>query len=370
MKIVQLCPYAMDRPGGVQRHIRDLSNWFAREGHETRIVAPPLPGQTPVRSGQLHEIGRAKSISLHGTAFEIAIAAPWAVKRMANDLRAWGADIIHMHTPWTPMVVGQLHKALQLPTVTTIHATLPEANGADLIDRYIRRSARKYIAKSQAIVTPSTAPLEMLRTISPGLSATVLPPCVDLSPFRDARAQGNTGDQIKLLFLGRFEPRKGVDVLLHAWPKIADALPTAQLTIAGHGEMRDQVHAAKSDRLCVVDHPSDATVCDLMGHADFFLAPAPYGESYGLVLAEAMSAGALPIAAANAGYRSILSGDGSSLLVPPGDPDALCARVIKLAGDPTQRVTLEEWQTKAARNSDVTFAGPQYLDLFRTVLAG
>ncbi|MEL7115609.1 MAG: glycosyltransferase, partial [Pseudomonadota bacterium] len=102
------------------------------------------------------------------------------------------------------------------------------------------------------------------------------------------------------LFLGRLEPRKGIDILLEAWGEIQAALPGAQLTIAGDGPLGDAVRATPS--ITYHPPPDDAARANLLAQADLFLAPAPYGESYGLVLAEAAAAGAIPIAAANAGY--------------------------------------------------------------------
>ena len=367
MKIVQLCPYAMARPGGVQRHVRDLSNWLTAQGHETRIIAPPSAGASACQIDNLFEIGRARSLGLHGTAFEIAAASPFATRALARELRAWGADLVHLHTPWTPFLVGQMHRALKLPTVTTIHATLPAADKTGLVDRYIRWSAKRFLQKSAAILTPSESPLHMLRTLIPGLDAMILPPCVDLSTFADA--PGNRPkDEINLLFLGRLERRKGLDVLLDAWPKISAVLPHATLTIAGDGELRPRVQGAVQGRLIYVGRPDDAEVVRLMARAHFFMAPAPFGESYGLVLAEAMAAGAVPIAAANDGYASVLVGDGRALLVPPDDADAFAARIIALSQDPDRYTALRSWGRAQAKHSDVRGVGPRYIDLYRTVL--
>ena len=107
MKIVQLCPYAMARPGGVQRNVRDLSAWLDQQGHETRIIAPPAPGEAPKRAGRLIKIGRSRAFGTHGTAFELSRASRHELRQTVQELRDWGAELIHMHTPWTPMLVWQ-----------------------------------------------------------------------------------------------------------------------------------------------------------------------------------------------------------------------------------------------------------------------
>lgn len=368
MKIVQLCPYAMSRPGGVQRHVRDLAGWLRAQGHDTRIVAPPAPGAAPRADGQLCEIGHARPISLHGTGFEISLAAPWAVRRLARELRGWGADLVHMHTPWTPMLVWQMWRALALPTVTTIHATLPGPDGRGLHDRYIRRAARHFLRHSIAVTAPSQAPVAMLEGLAPGVAIEVLPPAVDLSGWRALADTGREGGPIRMVFLGRLEERKGVPILLEAWRQVSETVPGLHLTVAGEGALRSMVETAvardASGRLTYAGHPDDADARALVAAADLFLAPAPYGESFGIVLAEAMSAGAVPIAAANPGYASVLTGPGADLLVPPGDAAALAARIRDLTGDPTRRAALRDWGRGHAEGFDIRAVGPAYLDLY------
>lgn len=365
MKIVQLCPYAMARPGGVQRHVRDLSAWLTANGHDTRIVAPPAPGAAPRHAGALIEVGTSRSFGAHGTGFELSRVGPGALLSVVAELREWGADLVHMHTPWTPMLVWQLWRRLRLPTVTTIHATLPGDDGTGLIDRYIRFAARRFLRRSAAVVVPSQAPVPMLTRLHPGLTPHILPPCVDLSAWR-AQPRGDAPG-LHLVCLGRLEPRKGVDILLRAWPRIAAALPEARLTIAGDGPLRAQVEAATSQRLHYAGRPEDSAARALLASADILAAPAPYGESYGLVLAEAMAAGAVPVAAANAGYAEILQGE-DDLLVPPGDAEALAARIIDLAGDPGALTARRDAMRARAMGSDVTQAGPKYAALYASLV--
>ena len=325
MKIVQLCPYAMDRPGGVQRNVRDLAAWLDQQGHETRIIAPPASGARPKPAGNLIELGQSRAFGTHGTAFELSRASGGAVRQVVQELKDWGADIVHMHTPWTPMLVWQVWRRLRLPTAATIHATLPSPDAKGVIDRYIRWSARRILANSDAIIVPSTAPLEMLHRLDPGLKAAVLPPAGNLQGWRD-------------------------------------------LTIAGDGEMRDQVQAMIGARLTHLGRLQDAEMQSLLSQTDLFLAPAPYGESYGLVLAEAMASGAVPVAAGNAGYTSVIGKSGAGLIVPPGDAEALAQKVIELARDPKEIARWRIWASERSRASDVATVGPQYEALFQSGL--
>ena len=174
---------------------------------------------------------------------------------------------------------------------------------------------------------------------------------------------------MEFAFIGRLEERKGIDVLLKAWPRIAAAVPDARLTIAGDGALRREVEAASGHGIKFAGAIDDAAAQALLGRSDLLLAPAPYGESYGLILAEAMAAGAVPIAAANPGYASLLAEQADCLLVRPGDASALANAAIALAKSPKRLETLRNWAVRAAEASDIKYAGPQYEALYSGLLA-
>ena len=369
MRIVQILPYAMARPGGVQSHVRDLSHWLRGEGHEVRIVAPPTPDGICAYGTEC--CGKSRMVSMFGTRFEVSYALRAERRRLIADLRDWGADLVHLPTPWTPFVAWQVWRELRLPTVTTFHATLPAADVSGLAARVLRIAARHFLSHSRIVVVPSPTPLPHLGAAARDARVEVVPPSVDLAPWRQARkTEQNQG--LDIVFLGRFEARKGLDVLLAAWPQIASALPDARLTIAGGGELRPLVEHAlvlpHGERIRLVDRPDDITARTLVGGADIFAAPAPYGESFGLVLVEAMAAGALPVAAANDGYASVMNGEGAELLVPPGDAGALAQRIVSLAGDRPARERLTVWADARAQGADIRGTGPVFTRLYREAL--
>jgi len=158
-------------------------------------------------------------------------------------------------------------------------------------------------------------------------------------------------------------------VLLDAWRRLAERRTGLRLTIAGDGALRPKVEAAVaadgSQRLQYVGRPDGATARRLIGAADLFIAPAPFGESFGIVLAEAMSAGAVPVAADNPGYASVLGARGGDLLVPSGDPAALADRIAALAANPALRRSLRDWGGEHAGAFDIRRVGPSYLRLFQ-----
>lgn len=368
MKVLQVCPYDMTRPGGVQNHIRDLAAWLERQGHPTRIVAPrPLRGNA--MPDNVFPVGRARLIKVHGTVTEIAYASRRERTRLDRELRAFRPDIIHLHTPWTPLLPFQVWRRARLPTVATFHATLPEGGG--LLSRALRKAAGYFLQRIDAAVVPSVSALGPLAAL-PGAVPLVLPPAVDLSPWRQAgRSAEKSGEEaLKLVFLGRLEHRKGIDVLLKAWKQLERLLPQAQLLIAGSGAMEELVRnaAANGSRLRHLPQPSDEEARRLVAEADLLIAPSLYGESFGIVLIEAMAAGAVPVAAANAGYRTVMTGESDELLVPPGDAAALAQTIVRLAGDRAKLGRLRRWGEAHAAGFDVAAVGPRLLALFGEVL--
>lgn len=366
MKIVQVSPYSMDRPGGVQTHIRDLATWLRNRGHEVRIVSPP--GTGGVEGGMA--LGRFRVMKLHGTAFEISRANKAELRACLDELRDWGAEVMHLHTPWTPMLAWQVWRGLKLPTVATFHATLPQGTGFDPFKWYIQRAARHFHKNLDRVLVPSAAPQTQWRDLGFDPVPDISPPTVDLARWRDAKTVREGGPH--LVFMGRLEERKGVQVLLEAWGEIARALPGACLTIAGDGALKGPLtqyaDAQALPRVAFLPPPSDAEAPGLIASADFFMAPAIGGESFGLVLIEAMSAGALPVAAANPGYETVLSGEGKSLLVPPSNPTKLAAKVVELAKDADRQAELRHWAEDRAAEFDVAAVGPTLESYFKQAI--
>jgi len=367
MRIVEICPYDMARPGGVQNHVRDLAHWLSGHGHETIILAP-RPAVHQVEPGA-RTIGRQHLIRLHGTVTEVSLAMPGELAALKQAMASFRPDIVHLHTPWTPLMPWQAWRAMGGPTIATFHATLPDptsiSGGALLL------AARYFLRRIDAGIVPSAAPLAALPRGDGLAPISILPPAIDLASWFEA-SRPRSGQRLSVAFLGRLEQRKGVDVLMRAWDMAAPRLPAARLTIAGGGPLQGQVAAWCEGRVDASHMPAPDPLAarSLFGNADIVVAPSRYGESFGLVLAEAMAAGAVPVAAANAGYASTLAGPFASvLLYPPEEPEALANRIVALAQDRALRQAVCDWGRERARMIDITAVAPQYVDLFQRVLA-
>ncbi|SMP03574.1 glycosyltransferase family 4 protein [Shimia sagamensis] len=370
MKIVQLTPYAMDRPGGVQTNIRDLATWCRTQGHEVRIVAPP--GDPNHTETDLMTVGSARPWSIHGTSFEVSRATRAELKAAVAELRQWGAEVVHMHTPWTPLLPWQVWRALSLPSIATFHATLPENTGFDPMSAALRRVGHYFNRRISRVIVPSKAPYRQWETSGANPLPSILPPTIDLSEWRTAGEAAGPSGPFRVVYMGRLEARKGVSVLLDAWRAVVATVPDAELIIGGHGEEETALRAQAEDltRVTFRPPPNNADARTLIASADIFAAPALHGESFGLVLIEALAAGTLPVAAANEGFATVMTGTGEDLLVPPGDAGALAQKLIKLAQSPDKRAQLTNWASAHAMNFDVSTVGPKYVELYAQALAG
>lgn len=361
----------MSRHGGVQSHVRDLSAWLQAQGHQVRILSPAAQGRAR-QSGD--EIGQARKLALNDTSFEISWISSRDLASLTNDLTRWGTEIAHFHTPCTPLMPFRLWQALDVPRVATFHSTPPDADRHGIKTRIARRISGWFLRRADAAVFPSQPVCDLFGDLARARPPAVLPPSVDLSPWRavasetrDAAGQGGP----RIAYLGRLEPRKGLDTLLAAWPQIEASLPEAQLLIAGDGSLKGKVLALAqtSPRLRYLPAPDDASARQIVARTDFLVAPAGYGESFGIVLIEAMAAGALPVAAANPGFASVMTGPGAELLFPPHGSGDLAARLIALAGDPARRTSLRRWGQSRAQEFDIATQGPRFTALYQEVLA-
>ena len=359
MKVLQVCPYDFARPGGVQRHVRDLSRALKTAGHEVSIVAPGAGTEAGV-----HAIGAHRPWSLHGTNLELT----WASQRAFDGLARERFDVLHVHTPWTPFMPGQALRRLAplaRVRVATFHDTPPPTWSGALRRALYKVWSRRLSYRLDAMIAVSASVDRHLRARA-GCARRRLPACIDLRPYAGVSAKTQGGPPV-ILFVGRLEPRKGILLLIEA---LAIA-PGATLVVCGDGPERaaaEALAAAKRVPVRFTGALDDAARLALYGEADLFCAPSPYGESYGLVIAEAMAAGLPVVAAANDGYRTVLQGDGAAGLVAPGSARALAEGLSRLIGDPALRQSLSRWGRRRAQDADINVRLGDFISLYEAGL--
>ncbi len=319
MRIAQVCPYDYLRPGGVQTHIRGLSAELRRRGHEVEVLAPR--GRPGDELG-LRTVGCCRPLSFSATSIDLGVAGCGELGRLSRQRY----DLVHYHTFWNPLIPLQVRAVLHVPSVATFHDTPPPGLFGSLAEKVLMPLAAGLIGRFlvQAVVAVSPVTQRYLGR------AFVIPNGIEIGQ-PELPASGS-----EVLYLGRLEPRKGISVLLQAFGRLRQLVPAARLTVAGDGPLRSRLEREAGPRVDFLGEVDEPTRRSLLAQCALVCAPSLYGESFGLVLLEAMAAGRPVVAAANDGYTSLLTGELRTLLVPPGDPESLAERLADLLTDRAQ----------------------------------
>lgn len=374
MRIVQVCPYDPDRHGGVQRNLHALDHVLRQRGHETLIVAP---GSAPGPEDHVLRLGGMRSIAFAGTRFEVTWAGGEELRKAVAALRSWRPDVVHFHTPWDPLMPWQLFRRLDMARVATFHDTPPPGITGAALRNLFKLLSRRLLGELDGAIAVSEAPMQHLRWGASGVKPVILPPVTDLSPFLALEARAETPPMV--LFIGRLEPRKGVQVLLRAIALLASGavplpagLAPPHFVVAGQGDLLPEVLDTRRRLgeawITHVPAPSEIGQLALLGRASLAVSPALYGESFGIVLAEALASGIPVIGADNAGYRTVLTGPGSRLLVPAGDAEALARRITGLLARPDEMQSLAAWGRAHARQFDVAARAADFEAVYRAAI--
>jgi phosphatidylinositol alpha-mannosyltransferase len=369
MRIAQVCPYDYHQPGGVQVHIRDLSARFRKLGHDVTVIAPNSTRKRDDEPNVVH-VGQCRGVNFNKTHFEITIARGDEKRRLDTLFAPGQFDVIHFHTIWTPLIPAQILRRAHCATVATFHDTPPDTL-AGAITRLVFRGLSWYLLRRlDAAIAVSGAPARHL-VRAPGKPFHFLPPCTDLSRFTEEHApldQYRDG-RVNILFLGRLEARKGILELLRAYERLQQDETPIRLIVAGEGELMPEVRRFIRDRnleaVELVGAVDDAAKLRLFATCDLFCSPALYGESFGIVLVEAMASGKPVVAVANRGYVSVMQGDAAPFLTRPGDIGDLYEKLRTLIENPALRSALGGWGRQTAPQYDCRAVAPKYLEVYR-----
>jgi phosphatidylinositol alpha-mannosyltransferase len=366
VRIALVCPYDWSKPGGVREHVESLAGLLGAE-HDVRVFAPvtgaPPPGVEPV--------GRAVGVPYNRSVAPVALS-PLAGRRAVRALRAYEPDLVHVHEPVAPLVSLAASLRGPRPVVGTFHIW----SDRDRAYRLAAPLARRVVAGLAARVAVSLAARDYVAGAVGLDPATfrVVPNGVDVDRFATAEPLRELADPERplLLFVGRLEPRKGLDVAVRAFLRLRRSVPGVRLCVVGDGPER-----ARCQALIPPEVRPDALFVGRVSHEDLpryhasaqvFLAPATTGESFGIVLLEAMAAG-LPVVASDIpGYRSVMSDRVQGLMVPPMNAFALADVASALLADPASRDAMAaEGRRTAARYAWPVIVA-QLLEVYRAAV--
>ncbi|MHB1775102.1 MAG: glycosyltransferase family 4 protein [Acidimicrobiales bacterium] len=332
MNVAMVCPYSLSRPGGVQGQALGLARSLAGRGHRVLVLAPddelstgtdhPLDdASTGHGRAAVRVIGRPTVLRSNGSQVPLALS-PAAALRTLAAVRQFGADVVHLHEPLAPCAGYACLARSAVPLVGTYHraggsgwyrAMGPFARWAN------RRLAVRCAVSVAAMATAKEAMGGEYRVLFNGVATE-----------RFARARPWPTEKPTVLFVGRHEERKGLDVLLEAFGRV-DA--PAELWVAGAGPATEGLRRrfGGDRRVRWLGRVGDAELAERMAGAHVLCAPSLGGESFGVVLLEAMAAGCAVVASDLPGYRECAGGDAE--LVAPGDPVALAGALARVLAD-------------------------------------
>jgi phosphatidyl-myo-inositol alpha-mannosyltransferase len=358
VRIAVVCPYAWEAPGGVQVHVRNLATRLLDRDHEVTVLAPTTrrPSEAWVRS-----VGRPLRVPYRGT---VAPIAPLSFRRTRDALRAFRPDVVHVHEPLTPSASMFATIAARAPIVATVHAYLDRSLVMELSAQILRRIWRRVdlgIAVSEAAAT-------FLRRTLPEAELEIVPNGVDVGAFSGATPREDLPEGRRILWVNRLDAQKGFPVALAAFSKVVAEVPEAVLVVVGDGKDRDSLGLLTASVLARVDMRGaepNAAVPGYHAASEVFVASASGQESFGIVLVEAMAAGVPIVATDIPGYREVITDGLDGLLVPPRDPEAVAAGLVRLLTDPDRAARLAQ----AGRARAKTFDWPVIIDRLEALYA-
>lgn len=353
LRVGLVCPYSLDVPGGVQAHVLGLAAALRVLGHEAAVLAPaagPVPEfVTPA--------GRALGLPYNGSVARVAFG-PVSYARVRRWLAEHRFDVLHLHEPTTFSLSALALMMAEDPVVATFHT----ATDRSLVLRAMGGVARPLLERVTAriAVSPTARRVQVEHL---GGDAVEIPNGVDVAGLAAAVAlPRDAGATVG--FLGRFEePRKGMPVLLEALQRLRRTRPDVELLVVGPGDPA-ALAGVPATALGPVD---DAAKARALRSMDVFCAPNLGGESFGMVLAEAMAAGAPVVASDLDAFAAVL--DGHGVLVPPGDPAALAVALEALLADPARRAALAAAGRGRAAAFDWPSVAGRVVQVYRAAIA-
>ena len=360
-----VCPYGWDTPGGVQSHVRDLAEYLIREGHFVSVLAPAIDDEN--LPSYVTSAGRPISIPYNGAVARV-LFGPIAFSRVRHWISQGDFDVLHLHEPAIPSISLLACWAAEGPLVGTFHAAAKRQKVTFAVAPFLE----PVIEKLNARIAVSEAARETL-TEHLDTDAIVVPNGIYASLYRDGKLDerwtGNT-----LGFIGRFEePRKGLSVLTQALPAIIAEFPDVKIFVAGPGESSDtlkDIQPSLRSRFTFMGRISEEEKANFLASVGLYIAPNTGGESFGIILAEALAAGASVVASDITAFDSLLGHGDYGTLFQSENPDDLATKVIELLKDSERRRAISDRGKIYAQSFDWDVVADKIYDVYQMAMVG
>lgn len=362
-----VCPYGWDTPGGVQIHISELATWLIGKGHKVSVLAP-VTDESAIDKPWLTSAGRPVPIPFNGAVARV-LFGPLASSRVKQWIASNDFDLLHLHEPAIPSISLLAGWAAEGPMVATFHAATNKQKTLNaigtMLDPFIERITAKIAVSESARQTLK----DRFHT-----EAVVIPNGIESEKFTKVGPKEEWNSPNTIGFLGRFEEsRKGLDILLGSLGKIFSQVPNANLLIAGPGDPTGIIKKLRpefSRRVKFLGRLSEEEKVQFFKSISLYVAPNTGGESFGIILAEAMTC-ATPILASDLpAFRALLDDGECGALFKSEDSESLASKVIEILNDEPIRNHLSEAGFEKAKSFDWETVGEQILSIYDLALTG
>ncbi|MGC4875608.1 glycosyltransferase family 4 protein [Micromonospora sp. DT43] len=370
MRIGIVCPYSFDVPGGVQNHVMDLAEALITLGHEVSVLAPA--DEDAALPAYVVSAGRAVPLPYNGSVARIAFG-PVSTARVRRWLTNGDFDVLHVHEPLTLSLSLLAVLSARGPVVATFHTAmtrsrvLAAAQGVlqIVLERITARIAVSALARKVQVEHMDGGAVEIPNGVAVAKFA-------DAQPLPDWPGECGPGTDGTLGFLGRFtEARKGFPVLRDAFVALAATRPGLRLLVAGPGDpddLYDQFPAALRERVTFLGLVSEADKARMLRSVHLYVAPNTGGESFGMILTEALAAGTTVVASDLDAFRRVLDGGRAGRLFPTGDAVGLRDALSELLDDPAGRATLSACGDQVVANFDWPVVARRVLEVYAAAI--
>lgn len=365
MRVGIVCPYSFDVPGGVQNHVLDLAEALIGLGHEVSVLAPA--DEDTDLPPYVVSVGRSVQIPYNGSVARIAFG-PLSTARVRRWVARGDFDVLHVHEPLTLSLSMLAVLSSDGPVVATFHTALPRSRLLETFESFLRITLERITSR---IAVSALARKVQVEHLDGG--AVEIPNGVDVARFAAASPlDGWPGSGGALGFLGRFtEPRKGFPVLRDAFVALAAERPGLRLLVAGPGsadELYSGIPAPLHDRVVHLGKVSEEDKPRMLSSVDVYVAPNTGGESFGMILTEAMAAGTAVVASDIDAFRRVLDGGRAGRLFPVGSSSALASALAPLLDSPAARAELVACANEVVARYDWPVVARQVLEVYATAI--
>ena len=369
MKIGLVCPYHMFKGGGVQECVLAQYEELTKRGHNVKIITP-LPrdydGPVPKHFITIGTSANVRAFFSTQSQFSAAVDTEAIDAMLARE----NFDLIHFHEPWVPVLSRQIISRSEAVNVATLHARLPDRLTAKTLANIFTPYVKAVMRHIDAYTAVSNAATEHIGAITDS-SITIIPNGINLKKYKNGVIKRSPRKKT-ILYLGRLEKRKGVRYLLEAFSVLYQWHSDVNLLIAGSGpeenNLRQMVEEYDINNVDFLGYISEEEKLKLLHSVDLLCSPARYGESFGIVLLEAMASDLPVVAGDNPGYEAVMQGTGRLSLVDTKATEDFARRLELFIYDDKIRKIWLEWSKTYVKQFDYPLVVDKYEQLYKELV--